>query len=262
MSEIENKSFIFEDNTSLERSIDFNKSFSFINTQDNDNSNSDSLFPFYNNKKININNTFPPNYICFYPYIGYNISPYHNIFLNNMAPQNKLNNFIKIPPLLQNQNQKNKITESKSKNPGDKINKQKKEENKNNKNNKNIINVEQLMLGKDKRNCVRLMPIPNKFSPYDIIRIIDKILQTVPGKRIYKSIYVPLTKKIGKNIGFCFIELVSAKYVIEFYKKFHGFLFKKCKKPCQVTFSDIQKYNDIDDNPFRNPIVFKDIIKE
>ena len=126
----------------------------------------------------------------------------------------------------------------------------------------NIIKIELLESGEEKRTCVRLFPIPHRYSPFDTIRLIDKHLKTIPGKRIYRSVYVPLIKIIGKNIGYCFVDLVSPKYVIEFYKVFNGLLLKKCKKPCSVIFSDKQNSDNINENPLREPIFFKDTIKD
>ena len=128
----------------------------------------------------------------------------------------------------------------------------------------NEIKIDLINLGIEKRTCVRLFPIPHKFSPFDIIRLLDKYLKTKPGKRIYSSIYVPLTKVIGKNIGFCFVNLVSPKYVVEFYEVFNGETFRKCKKPCSVIFSDKQNVDILnkEENPLRKPIFFNDIIKD
>ena len=50
-----------------------------------------------------------------------------------------------------------------------------------------------------------------------MIKINDKNLKTIPGKRIYNANYVPQTKIIGKNLGYCFINLIKPKYVIEFH---------------------------------------------
>ena len=125
-----------------------------------------------------------------------------------------------------------------------------------------MINIDLIMSGKEIRTCVKLGPIPYRYSPFDIIKLIDKYLKTEPGKRIYISIYVPLTKIIGKNIGFCFVNLVSPKYVIQFYKTFNGITFKHCKKPCSIVFSDKQNFDIDNENPCRNPIIFKDYIKD
>lgn len=128
----------------------------------------------------------------------------------------------------------------------------------------NEINIDLIESGKENRTCIRLSPIPKKYSAFDIIRLLDRYLKTIIGKRIYKSIYVPLTKVIGKNIGFCFLDLVSPKYVVEFYKVFNGLTFNNCKKPCSVIFSDKQNFDNLneEDNPLRKPIFFKDTIKD
>ena len=128
----------------------------------------------------------------------------------------------------------------------------------------NEINTDLIESGKETRTCIRLSPIPKKYSAFDIIRLLDRYLKTIIGKRIYKSIYVPLTKVIGKNIGFCFLDLVSPKYVVEFYKVFNGLTFNNCKKPCSVIFSDKQNFDNLneEDNPLRKPIFFKDTIKD
>lgn len=127
----------------------------------------------------------------------------------------------------------------------------------------NEINISNILSGKEKRCCVKLSPIPNQYSPFDIIRLIDKYLKTEKGKRIYNSIYVPLTKEIGKNKGYCFVNMVSPKYVVKFYEVFNGLFFnlKKCKKPCYLVFSDIQNVNYSNEDALKRPIIFTDVIK-
>jgi len=125
----------------------------------------------------------------------------------------------------------------------------------------NKINFDLIYAGKEKRTCVRLSPIPKKYSPFDMIKLIDKYLKFEPGKRIYNSIYVPLAKVIGKNIGYCFVNLISPEYVISFYNTFNGIYFNSCKRPCTVVFSDQQNMDINEENPLRSPIVFKDHLK-
>ena len=127
----------------------------------------------------------------------------------------------------------------------------------------NEIILSNIISGKEKRCCVKLCPIQNNYSPFDIIRLIDKHLKTERGKRIYNSIYVPLTKEIGKNKGYCFVNLVSPKYVVIFYEIFNGLFFniKNCKKPCYLVFSDIQNMNLTNEDPLKRPIIFTDVIK-
>lgn len=125
----------------------------------------------------------------------------------------------------------------------------------------NEINFDLIYAGKEKRTCVRLFPIPRKYSPFDMIKVIDKYLKTEPGKRIYNSLYVPLAKVIGKNIGFCFVNLVSPEYVISFYNTFNGIYFNNVKKACTVAYSDQQNMDFNEENPLRRPIFFKDHLK-
>ena len=147
-----------------------------------------------------------------------------------------------------------------------KNNQENKEQNNKVKSHKNFINIDDIISGKENRTVVRLNPIPPNYSSFDISKLLDKYLNIESGKnqRIYKAIYTPLCKIIGKNLGYCFIMMANPKYVIDFYNTFNGRIFqkKKCKRPCNVIWADIQgneflKTNE--DDPIRKPIIFKDI---
>ena len=131
---------------------------------------------------------------------------------------------------------------------------------------KNIINIEDIESGKETRTIVRISPIPPHYSSFDISKLLDKYLniEYKKNQRTYKAIYAPLSKVIGKNIGYCFVMLVKPKYVVPFYKTFNGLNFnkKKCKKKCQVTWADVQgeEFLKISDDPLRSPIIFTDLI--
>lgn len=134
---------------------------------------------------------------------------------------------------------------------------------------KNTININDIISGKETRTVVRLNPIPPNYSSFDISKLLDKYLQIEPSKnnRIYKAIYVPLCKVIGKNLGYCFVMMVQPKYVIDFCKVFFGKVLgeRKCNKPCKVIWADFQgdiflKQNE--DDPLRKPLIFKDVIKD
>ena len=132
---------------------------------------------------------------------------------------------------------------------------------------KNLININDIINGKEKRTVVRLNPIPPNYSSFDVCKLLDMYLKTESGKnqRIYKALYTPLCKVIGKNLGYCFVMMVKPKYVIDFYNTFNGRIFgkKKCKKPCKVIWADIQGEEFLkasEDDPIRKPIIFKDII--
>ena len=140
---------------------------------------------------------------------------------------------------------------------------------KNEKSIKNTININDIISGKETRTVVRLNPIPPNYSSFDVSKLLDKLLQIEPSKnnRIYKAIYVPLCKVIGKNLGYCFVMMVQPKYVIDFCKVFSGKVLgeRKCNKPCKVIWADFQgdiflKQNE--DDPLRKPLIFKDVIKD
>ena len=125
----------------------------------------------------------------------------------------------------------------------------------------NEIIINKIISGEEIRTFVRLSPIPIKYSPFDIINLLDKLLKTKKGKRIYNSVYVPLARVIGKNKGYCFINLVSPKYVVEFYRIFNGINLKSCKKPCSIVFSDKQNIDCSNDDALKRPIVFSDVVE-
>ena len=132
----------------------------------------------------------------------------------------------------------------------------------------NKIYFDDIISGKEKRTVVRLNPIPPNFSSFDVSKLLDKYLKIESNKnqRIYKALFVPLSKVIGKNIGYCFVMMVKPKYVIDFYNTFNGINFKKkkCKKPCSVVWANLQgdDFLNISSDPLRSPIIFKDIRKD
>ena len=181
----------------------------------------------------------------------YNLCLYNQyIFMNN-----KIREYNLIQMLLNNRNKENKKKRITLKN--------KTKSKKNLPKPENEIKIDLILSGKEKRTFIRLIPIPNKYSPFDIIKLIDKYLKTKKGERIYNSLYVPLAKKIGKNKGYCFINLVSPKYVVQFYNIFNGLYFnlKKTKKPCSVVFSDKQSIECSKEDALKRPFIFYDVVK-
>ena len=233
--------------------INNNNNFNISYNQNNIN----PLMPFNNNINYNVNN------------------------INFNALQNPLNNYLSNH--LNNQKKPEKYTiilKSKTNNPNvEKISKikvttsYKKDNSKINKENstqskkaKNYINIEDIISGNEKRTVIRLNPIPSNYSSFDVSKLLDNYLKIEYGKnqRIYKALYAPLCKIIGKNLGYCFVMMAKPKYVVDFYKLFNGKCFgiKNCKKPCNVIWADIQgdeflKLNEED--PLRKPIIFTDI---
>jgi hypothetical protein len=131
---------------------------------------------------------------------------------------------------------------------------------KNNETTEGAINIDDIISGKEKRTVIRLIPIPNKYFSFDIIKLIDNYLSIKSRKGIIKAIYTPFSLKKRKNFGFCFIMLTNPKYVIDFYNKINGIVFgkKKCNKPCKVIWADIQGDEFLEPKDLhRRPIIFK-----
>ena len=193
-------------------------------------------------------------------------NPYNYKLKNNKNRQNytfTINNITNNP-------QMQRLTTIEIKTSFKKINKEsaKVNENLSKINENNIINFELIKSGKETRTVVRLHPIPKNYSSFDICKLLDKYLKIEMGKnqRIYKALNVPLSKVIGKNLGYCFVMMVEPKYVIQFYNTFNGLCFNKksCRKQCSVVWANIQGDNflNISDDPLRSPIIFKDLIKD
>lgn len=133
---------------------------------------------------------------------------------------------------------------------------------------KKLINLNDIILGKEKRTVVRLNPIPKKYSILNIIKLLDSHLKRERNKRIYKALYAPYTKGKEKNLGYCFIMMASPRHVIEIYNAFNGKVFgkKKNPNPSKIIWADKQgdeflKLNDEDDD-LRKPIIFNDCYVE
>ena len=247
-----------------------------------DNINKNLLYIYRKNNYNNNINLFN-NYVL---YSNYNNYRFNNPLLSNYFPNNNLININNMSNII-NYNNKNNYNQEKytitfkseTKDPNiEKVSKIRvttsyvkdnlniNQENRPAKNEKKLINIKDIELNKETRTVVRLNPIPPNYSSFDISKLLDKYLKIETGKnqRIYKALYVPLCKIIGKNLGYCFVMMAKPKYVIEFYKTFEGRSFgkKKCKKPCSVIWADIQgeaflKNNEED--PIRKPIIFKDL---
>lgn len=128
---------------------------------------------------------------------------------------------------------------------------------------KKLINIQDILSGKEKRTVVRLNPIPKKFLILDIIRLLDSHLKPERNKKIYKALYVPYTKGKEKNLGYCFIMMASPRHVVEIYNAFNGKVFgkKKNQNPSKVIWADKQGdefLNLNEDDVSRKPIIFHD----
>ena len=123
---------------------------------------------------------------------------------------------------------------------------------KNNLNNKKdnsefIININDIIIGKEKRTSVRIKNIPDKLKVDDFIKEINTKMgfDNEKNYQTYDCIYLPISKKNNKlNIGYAFINFIKPLCIIEFYHRFNGLKWKN-NKECQITFAE--KYQGKDE---------------
>ncbi len=226
------KSILYENNIKNnkeyldEYSQDFiNKNYidlSFLECEENINSNNNNSMNLYNNNRINIPENISENsqlYNTIIPNLTFNrFNQYNKLYYNN----NNNNNLyiINLNKIRKNQNNSKK-----------------------NINKKYIINIMDIKANKEKRTTIRMMNIPSYFTPLDLMKKIDEKFGISPQKenRIYNFIYIPLRDN-NKNAGYAFINFVHPQHVIKFYFLFNGkhLKSKASKKMCSITFAEKQ----------------------
>ena len=186
-----------------------------------------------------------------------NINNSNNI--NNMNNMNNLNHMSDF--ILQNQSQMpinitNTFINININNSNDTKKEENPEENSVKKNNKNKniiddddeekrikyeIDVEKIRKHEEKRTTIRIKNIPITYGLGEIADLLNNSLGVnVEGhNRPYNLIYLPPSKKSGKNIGYVFINMVSPIHVMNLYEKISGKVLTKTK-PCVITFAKIQ----------------------
>ena len=198
---------------------------------------------FNDNKNINniINNTFNNNKTNNF-YLNSNNNFLNNTFIiNNNSNINKISN--------QNQNINSILFNNKSLNDKEFKNNaslsQFSEDN-NSKNikdsPKNIINLKNIIKGKDKRTTLIIRNIPNKYS-------ISLLLNELREKFNYKFdvLFLPQDYFNNSNLGYGFINFINYKYIIHFYDEYQGKKWPsfKSKKKCQLEYSKYQGKSEI-----------------
>ena len=114
--------------------------------------------------------------------------------------------------------------------------------NTNNETNNNLINIENIILGKDKRTTLMIKNIPNKYTLNIIIKEIN-----INFKNKYDLFYLPIDYANKCNLGFAFINFVNSFYIIEFYNLYIGKKWKyfNSEKKCDLLYAKIQGKRDL-----------------
>lgn len=106
----------------------------------------------------------------------------------------------------------------------------------------NKINLDNIIIGKDKRTTLMLRNIPNK---YTLNNIVDEIGCAFWGK--YDCINLPIDYETKLNLGYAFINFTDPMHIIHFFSKFHMKKWSRYKseKKMDMTYADKQGKKDI-----------------
>ena len=248
---------------------------SYMNNINNYNKKMDLVdFPLVMNQNIPQNNTI--NYI--YPKIGnFNILCCPQIQPTNVPIQKtvieKTNNSSNYLPEINNKENAKNLNEQNAKNSNNTINNNNLESNSNicpiieqdnkikinNKNciiNKNtimlnnkgnlkgekqVLNLDDIVTGKDIRTTVMIRNIPIKYTD----EILKESLSEFNGK--YDCLYMPYDYEKNGNKGYAFINFVNPLHILYFYEKFNGkkWLYFESSKICELNCAHFQGINEI-----------------
>ena len=133
-----------------------------------------------------------------------------------------------------------------------------------------VINLDNIIQGKDKRTTVMVRHIPNKYTSEILLEEIDVVC-----KNKYDFFYLPIDNVNNCNLGYAFINFVNPLHIINFYQKFKSrkWKFYKSHKECDLTFAKFQGKSELTANLEKNmnkindkkrlPIIFQieDVVK-
>ena len=161
-----------------------------------------------------------------------------NISSNNINNNNTSNNNNNICPKIEQNNNKQKLN---SKN--NVINKSPNLANSkvNSKGEKQILNLDDIVTGKDTRTTVMIRNIPIKYTD----EILIEALNEFNGK--YDCLYMPYDYEKNGNKGYAFINFVNPLHILYFYEKFNGTKWAhfESSKICELNCAHFQGINEI-----------------
>ena len=161
---------------------------------------------------------------------------------NNSNNSNNINSSTNICPLIE---QNNNIMNNKIKinNKNFLINKNTNMlNNKNNlKGEKQVLNLDDIVTGKDTRTTVMIRNIPIKYTD----EILIEALNEFNGK--YDCLYMPYDYEKNGNKGYAFINFVNPLHILYFYEKFNGkkWVHFESSKICELNCAHFQGINEI-----------------
>ena len=157
---------------------------------------------------------------------------------NDTTNNNNSSNSTNICPIIEQNNNKVKINNKNfliNKNiniPNNKAN---------TKGEKQVLNLDDIVTGKDTRTTVMIRNIPIKYTDEILIEALDEF----NGK--YDCLYMPYDYEKNGNKGYAFINFVNPLHILYFYEKFNGkkWIYFESSKICELNCAHFQGINEI-----------------
>ena len=204
------------------------------------------------NMNININNKFINNN-CFHKY-SYDNTNYLNKNNKNTEIEKNERNEAKNKNISNGNNNNNNCNSKNNNNNTEKHDNNNNYQNSNNfnkgeKNNnigtgkgeKEVLNLDNIISGKDTRTTVMIRNIPIKYSDEQLKEALDEF----KGK--YNCLYMPFDFEKNGNKGYAFINFVNPLHILYFYEKFNGrkWMYYESSKICELNVAHFQGINEI-----------------
>ena len=106
---------------------------------------------------------------------------------------------------------------------------------------KEVLNLDNIISGKDTRTTVMIRNIPIKYSDEQLKEALDEF----KGK--YNCLYMPYDFEKNGNKGYAFINFVNPLHILYFYEKFNGrkWMYYESPKICELNVAHFQGINEI-----------------
>ncbi|KAK4278967.1 hypothetical protein QN277_016736 [Acacia crassicarpa] len=99
------------------------------------------------------------------------------------------------------------------------------------------LDLDKIISGEDTRTTLMIKNIPNKYTSKMLLSAIDE-----NHRGTYDFLYLPIDFKNKCNVGYAFINMVSASHIVPFYKEFNGKKWEKfnSEKVASLAYARIQ----------------------
>ena len=106
---------------------------------------------------------------------------------------------------------------------------------------KQILNLDDIVSGKDTRTTIMIRNIPIKYTD----EILNEALKEFQGK--YDCLYMPYDYEKNGNKGYAFINFVNPLHILLFYERFNGSKWQHFESPkiCELNMAHFQGVNEI-----------------